>query len=74
MDLLQYLTQIIILIILPWSIWVTKMIFSLQKDIAISEKIYENLKEDLNELKEKLDKLIEIQTLAHLRAIQHNKE
>lgn len=70
MEYLQYLNNIIIFIIIPWGVWVTRSIFVLDRKNAVAEELVKGLKEDLNELKAKLDKLIEIQTLIHLRSIK----
>lgn len=70
MEIFQYVYQIIVIIIVPWSVWVTKSLFNLEKKHAVAEELVKGLKEDLNELKAKLDKLIEIQTLIHLKSIK----
>lgn len=70
MDYLSLISNIVLVTLIPWGVWVTRSIFKLQQEQAVAEQIYLNLKEDLNDLKEKLDKLIEIQTRAHLHMLK----
>lgn len=41
--------HIILLLILPWAIWVTKSVYDMSKEQAIIKVQYKDLKEDLKE-------------------------
>lgn len=60
MDTVIYI--IFVSILIPWSTFVTYSIFNLKKDIEVTKVTYKDLKEDVNEIKTKLDKLIDMQS------------
>jgi hypothetical protein len=74
MDLLQSIQSVLIWVILPWAVWVTNSIFKVKQDQAINTVIHHSLKENFDEIKTKLDRLLEIQSLRNLGIDRKGKD